>query len=252
MVAPPDERMPPRAALVTGGSSGIGLEIARALGQEGYRLTIAARRPKRLQAAVESLRAAGASVQGVAMDVAKEEDVAALIRAHREAHGRLDVLVNSAGAGVAQPIEALRSRVLDKLVAVNLRGIVLCTREALPQLREAGAEHGKALIVNVASVSGKSGRPGLAAYAATKAGAIAFTRSTRREVGSDGVQCTAIAPGAVDTPMMAAYGRAQPTTAKMIPPSDIGETVRFLLRLSANSHIPEIVLMLPGDPPAAA
>ena len=241
--------MSARAALVTGGSRGIGLAIARVLGEEGFRLTISARRPKRLEAAVEGLRADGLEVEGVAADVAKEDDVIALIARHRETHGRLDVLVNNAGAGAVQPIESIRTRLLDKLVAVNLRGIVLCTREALPMLREAGAEHGKALVVNVASISGKTGSGEIAVYAATKAAAISFAQSTHREAGG-GIQCTALAPGLVDT-QMADYARERLSGEEMIQPQDVGEAVRFLLRTSPNCHVPEIVMTRPGGYGAA-
>jgi NAD(P)-dependent dehydrogenase (short-subunit alcohol dehydrogenase family) len=237
-----------RAALVTGGSRGIGLAIARVLCEEGYRLTLAARRPKRLAAAVELLREEGFEAEGVAADVSSEEDVARLLASHRAAYGRLDVLVNNAGAGAVQPIEATRTRLLDRLLAVNLRGVVLCTREALPLLREAGAEHGKALIANVASISGKGGNAAIPVYAATKAAAISFSESTGCEAGADGVQCTALAPGLVDTPM-ADYARERLPGEEMIRPEDVGEAVRFLLRLSPNCHVPEIVLTRPGGYP---
>jgi NAD(P)-dependent dehydrogenase (short-subunit alcohol dehydrogenase family) len=238
-----------RAALVTGGSGGIGQAIARALGEDGYRLTLAARRPRRLAAALEALRAAGIEAEGVPADVASESDVAALIARHRELHGRLDVLVNNAGTGAVGPIEETRTRLIDRIVAVNLRGVVLCTREALPLLRAAGAEHGKALVVNVSSLSGKGGRAGIAVYAATKAGAIAFTSSLRREAGA-GVQCTALAPGLVDTPM-ADYARGRMPGEEMIRPADLGEAVRFLLRTSPTCHVPELVLTNPGAAAAA-
>jgi NAD(P)-dependent dehydrogenase (short-subunit alcohol dehydrogenase family) len=239
-----------RAALVTGGSRGIGLAVARALGEEGFGVTIAARRPRRLEAAVQSLRADGFAVEGVTADVAREEDVIAMIRRHGDAHGRLDVLVNNAGAGAVQPIEQVKTRLLDKLIAVNLRGVALCTREALPLLREAGAEHGKALIVNVASISGKAGPGEIAVYAATKAAAISLARSTGREVGRAGIQCTALAPGLVDT-QMADYARDRLPGAEMIRPEDVGEAVRFLLRTSPRCHVPEIVMTRPGGYPTA-
>jgi NAD(P)-dependent dehydrogenase (short-subunit alcohol dehydrogenase family) len=215
------------------------------LGDAGYRLTVAARRPERLKAAVDELRAEGARVEGVAADVANEEEVGALIDRHREAHGRLDVLVNSAGTGAAQPVERISTRLLEKQLAVNLRGVVLCTREALPLLREAGAEHGKALIANVASVTGKTGQPGLSVYAASKAAVTAFTRSTQREVGASGIQCTALEPGFVDT-QMTEFARGEVPAEEMIRPADIAEAVGFLLRISPNCHVPEIVFTRPS------
>jgi len=238
-----------RAALVTGGSSGIGLAIARALGEEGYRLTIAARRPERLARAAEGLRGEGLEVQPVAADVGREEDVAALLLRHREAYGRLDVLVNNAGGGAVQRIEKVRARLLDRIVAVNLRGVMLCTREALPLLRAAGAEHGKALIVNVASISGAAGQAQIPVYAATKAGAIIFTRASERELGAAGVQCAALAPGLVDT-QMADYARDRVPGEEMIQPEDLAEAVRFLLRTSPSCHVPGIDLLHPAAQPS--
>lgn len=242
--------MSERAALITGGSRGIGLAIARALGEEGYQLTIAARRPKRLEEAAESLRAQGLVAYPVIADVGNEEDVAALIERHREVHGRLDVLINNAGAGVVQPIERIKTRLLDRQVAVNLRGLVLCTREALPMLRQAGAEHGKALIANIASISGRAGQAEIPVYAATKAAAIAFTRSARRELGAAGVQCTVLAPGLVDT-QLADYARDRVPGEEMIQPDDLAEAIRFLLRTSRNCEIGEIDFTHPAAEPGA-
>ena len=188
-----------RAALITGGSSGIGLAIARTLGEEGYALTVSARRPEKLEAAAAELRDAGLEVQSVAANMTDEEDVVGVFAKHREAYGRLDALVNNAGVGIGAPMEEIQTKHLDMQLAVNLRALVIGTREGLPMLREAGAEHGKALIVNTASIAGKGGQAWLSVYAATKGAVINFTQSTHREVGSAGVQCTALAPGFVDT-----------------------------------------------------
>ena len=98
-------------------------------------------------------------------------------------------------------MEEIQTKHLDMQLAVNLRALILGTREGLPMLREAGAEHGKALIVNTASIAGKGGQAWLSIYAATKAAVINFTQSTHREAGGAGIQCTALAPGFVETPM---------------------------------------------------
>ena len=238
--------MADRAALVTGGSSGIGLAIARALGEDGYRLTASARRPEKLEAAAEELRADGLEVQSIAANMADEEDVVGVVAKHREAYGRLDVLVNNAGVGIGQPIGDIQTKHLDMQLGINLRALVIGTREALPMLREAGAEHGKALIVNTASIAGKSGQAWLSVYAATKGAVLNFTQSTHREVGGDGVQCTALAPGFVDTPMTD-FAKSQVDAEAMIRPEDMGEAVRFLLRTSPNCHVPEIVFTRPGE-----
>ncbi|MBA2522494.1 MAG: SDR family oxidoreductase, partial [Solirubrobacterales bacterium] len=105
--------MADRAALVTGGSSGIGLAISRALAEDGYAVTVSARRPDKLQAAVDALAADGLEVSAAAANVASEEDVVALVAAHRERYGRLDVLVNNAGVGIGGAIADTETKKLD-------------------------------------------------------------------------------------------------------------------------------------------
>jgi NAD(P)-dependent dehydrogenase (short-subunit alcohol dehydrogenase family) len=176
----------------------------------------------------------------------EEEDVVGVFAKHRDAYGRLDVLVNNAGVGIGAPMEEIQTKYLDMQLGVNLRALIIGTREGLPMLREAGAEHGKALIVNTASIAGKSGQGWLSIYAATKAAVINFTQSTHREVGGAGIQCTALAPGFVDTPMTE-FAKGQVPGEEMIRPEDIGEAVRFLLSTSPNCHVPEIVFTRPSE-----
>ncbi len=235
-----------RTALVTGASSGIGLAIARTLGEEGYALTISSRRPEKIEEAATGLRAAGFEVEAVAGNMADEDDVVAVFGKHRERYGRLDCLVNNAGVGIGAPMEEIQTKHLDMQLAINLRALILGTREGLPMLREAGAEHGKALIVNTASIAGKAGQAWLSIYAATKAAVINFTQSTHREAGAAGIQCTALAPAFVDT-AMTDFVKGQVPAEEMIQPSDIGEAVRFLLRTSPACHVPEIVFMRAGE-----
>ena len=238
--------MADKAALITGASSGIGLAIARTLGEEGYALTVSARRPEKLEASTEELRSAGIEVQSVAANMTDEDDVLAVFAAHRAAYGRLDVLVNNAGVGIGAPMEEIQTKHLDMQLGVNLRALIIGTREGLPMLREAAAEHGKALIVNTASIAGKGGQAWLSIYAATKAAVINFSQSTHREVGGAGIQCTALAPGFVDTPMTE-FAKGQVPAEEMIRPEDLGEAVRFLLRTSRNCHVPEIVFTRPSE-----
>jgi NAD(P)-dependent dehydrogenase (short-subunit alcohol dehydrogenase family) len=237
-----------RAALITGGSSGIGLAIARALGEDGYGLTIAARRPEKLEAAADELRGAGLEVNSLAANMADEEAVAGIVRSHKEAYGRLDVLVNNAGVGIGEAMHELTTKYIDMQLGVNLRAVIIGTRESLPLLREAGAEHRKALIVNTASIAGKSGQPWLSVYSATKAAVIGFSEATQKEVASDGIQVTALCPGFVDTPMTE-YVRGQVKQEEMIRPEDIAESVRFLLRTSPGCLVPELVFTRPDELP---
>jgi NAD(P)-dependent dehydrogenase (short-subunit alcohol dehydrogenase family) len=238
--------MPDRAALVTGASSGIGLAIADLLGQEGHALTLAARRPEKLSAAVEQLREKGYDVEEVAANLTSEEDVQRVVAAHRERFGRLDVLVNSAGVGVGAPLADHQTKRVDMQLDLNLRAIILFYRECADLLRAAGAEHRNALVINLSSIAGKGGAGWLSVYAATKAAVIGWTQSMNKELASDGIKSVAFCPGFVDTPMTE-FIREQVKPEEMIQPQDIAEAVRFILRTSPNCFVPEIVFQRPGE-----
>jgi NAD(P)-dependent dehydrogenase (short-subunit alcohol dehydrogenase family) len=235
-----------RAALITGGSSGIGLAIARALGEDGYAVTIAARRPQKLEAAAEGLRDAGIEVHAQPALMGEEDHVVALLRSHRERFGRLDVLVNNAGVGIGEPMHEITAKKLDIQLGANLRGLIVATREALPMLREAGAEHRKALIVNMASIAGKKGQGWLSVYSATKAGVVGYTQAMNKELNAEGVKSVAFCPGFVDTDM-SEFIKESVDAAEMMRPEDIAEGVRFILRLSPACIVPEIVFQRPGE-----
>ena len=237
--------MAPRAALITGGSSGIGLAVARALGEDGYALTVSARRPDKLEEAAEGLRSDGIDVSSVPANMAKEEDIQALAESHRERFGRLDVLMNNAGVGVGGAVEETETKKLDMQLAVNLRAVYLMSREAIPLLKEAGKEHGKALVVNTASIAGKYGQGWLAAYSATKFGVVGLSQAMHRELGGEGVQVTALCPGFVKTAMTDWVENVEPH--EMIQPSDIAEAVRYLLRTSPACIVPELQFIRPND-----
>jgi NAD(P)-dependent dehydrogenase (short-subunit alcohol dehydrogenase family) len=238
--------MPDRAAIVTGASSGIGFAIAQLLGEEGYGLTVAARRPEKLTAAAEELRAKGFEVEEVAANMAEEAEIQRVVARHRDRFRRLDVLVNSAGVGIGAPVAELQAKRVDMQLDVNLRAIFLFYRECAELLRAAGAEHGNALVVNLSSISGKSGQPWLSVYSATKAAVIGFTQAMNKELAADGVKSVALAPGFVDTPMTEFVQESIPPE-EMIRTSDIAEAVRFLLRTSPHCVVPEIVFQRPGE-----
>ena len=234
-----------RAALITGGSSGIGLAIARMLGAEGYALTVSARRPDKLEAAVAGLRDEGIEAEAVPANMISEDDVLALMKAHRDRHGRLDVLVNNAGIGIGGPIAEHETKRLDIEIGVNLRATYIALRESIPLLKEAGSEHGKALVVNVCSIAGVHGEGWLAAYSATKAGLRGLSQAAHAELGGDGIQVTALCPAFVDTPMTD-WVQDVPRE-QMIQPEDIAESVRFLLRTTPACFVPEIDFIRPSD-----
>ena len=131
-----------------------------------------------------------------------EEQIVALVASHRERYGRLDVLVNNAGVGIGEAMHEITTKKLDIQIGANLRGVIIATREALPMLREAGAEHGKALIVNTASIAGKAGQGVAVGLLGDQGGrGRASARRRRRSTSDDGIQVTALCPGFVDTPM---------------------------------------------------
>ncbi len=225
-----------RAALITGGSSGIGLAIARMLREEGLELTIAARTQEKVDAAAADLGA-----HAVVANVADEEDCERLVREHVERFGRLDVLVNSAGVGIGGATEQLTTKKWDLQFGVNLRGAFVVTRAAVPHLRES-----RGLVVNLASIAGTIPTPGLAAYGASKAGLISLTKTLNSELEPDGIRLCAICPGFVDTPMASWTAMS---SEQMIQPEDCAEVVRLLLRLSPAARIPQVVIERLGDAP---
>jgi len=234
-----------RAAIITGASTGIGLALARMLGEEGHALTVNSRRPEKIQVAHDELAGAGLEVHQVAGNVGDEEVVRRVVGEHRERFGRLDVLVNNAGVGIGQPIAELDAKRMDLQLGANLRSTMLFYREALELLTAAGREHGNALVVNTASVAGKQGEAWLSVYSATKAGIVAFTQAMNRELKDTGIKSTALCPAFVDTPMTDFVKEHVPAES-MITTQDIAEAVRMLLRLSPGCVIPELVFTAPG------
>jgi NAD(P)-dependent dehydrogenase (short-subunit alcohol dehydrogenase family) len=235
-----------RAAIVTGASSGIGLAIANVLVEEGYAVTMAARRPDKLEAAVAALADQGHDVQAVPANVLQEEDIQRVVQAHRERHGRLDVLVNNAGVGYASPVSELETKWLDMQLNVNLRSIALFYRESIELLKAAGAEHKNALVVNTASIAGKRGVGGNAVYSATKHAVVGWNDSMNRELNELGIKNTALCPAWVDTPMTD-FIKDRVQAEAMIRPTDVSEAVRYLLKLSPMCLVPELMFVIPGD-----
>jgi NAD(P)-dependent dehydrogenase (short-subunit alcohol dehydrogenase family) len=234
-----------RAALITGGSSGIGLAVARALGRDGYRITVAARRPEKLAEAADELRKDGLDVHHVVANMREEDDIRRMVDEHRERFGRMDVLMNNAGLGIGGAIEGYETKKLDMQLEVNLRAVHLTTRESIPMLKEAGNDGG-ALVVNTASIAGKRPQGYLGVYSATKAAVIALTEAMNAELGAEGIRCTAICPAFVDT-AMTDWIKGQVPPDEMIRPEDVGEVVRCLLRLSPACVIPEVMMVRPSD-----
>jgi short-subunit dehydrogenase len=223
-----------RSALVTGGSSGIGLAIATALKEDGYELTLAARRPEPLEEAAERLGAFA-----VAANLGDPEECVRVVAAHADRHGGIDVLVNSAGIGIGGSFAEQDTKRISLQVDVNLRATLIVTREALPLLR---ASRGQ--ILTLASIAGTIPTPGLSVYGATKAALIAWTSSLNREEGPNGVRATAISPAFVATRMTEWTGLPE---EEQIQTDDIVALVRAVLSLSPMARVPNIVVERLGD-----
>jgi NAD(P)-dependent dehydrogenase (short-subunit alcohol dehydrogenase family) len=223
-----------KSALVTGGSSGIGLAIARALREDGYELTLCARRPEPLEEAAAELGALA-----VPANLGDADECVRVVAAHAERHGGLDVLVNCAGIGIAGSLADQDTKRVDLQLDVNLRATLLVTREALPLLRVSRGQ-----IVTLASIAGTIPTPGLAVYGATKAALIAWTTSLNREESEHGIRATAISPGFVATRMTEWTGLPD---EEQISTDDIVSLVRTVLSLSPMARVPNIVVERVGD-----
>lgn len=225
-----------KSALVTGGSSGLGLALARMLRDEGYDLTLVARRPEPLEEAAAELGALA-----VAANLGDADECVRVVAAHAERYGGMNVLVNSAGLGIGGSFADQDTKRIGLQLDVNLRATMIVTREALPHLRAARGH-----VITLASIAGTIPTPGLAVYGATKAALIALTSSINREEAEYGVRATAISPGFVATRMTDWTGIP---AEEQIQPEDIAALVRAVLHLSPHARIPNIVVERLGDDP---
>ena len=223
-----------RSALITGGSSGIGLAIARMLLEEGFDVTLASRTREKVEAAAAEL-----GCEAVTADVSKPEDCARVVEEHVERRGGLDLLVNSAGIGIAARLEDAQVRHIERQLNINLRGLLLVTQAAIPHLKRSDG----GWIVNLASIAGTTAVPILPIYAASKAAVISITHTLNEDLEDDGVRAIALCPGFVDTPMASFTGMAGD---EMIQPEDCAQVVRMCLRLSPRASIGEVVIRRVG------
>jgi uncharacterized oxidoreductase len=187
-----------KRVLITGGSSGIGLAIARSLLAKGAIVVITGRRPDVLAAAVDDLKASGGFVTGVAADVGTSKGRALTLKRALDALGGLDILVNNAGGVRAGRLENTSEADIEAMVAVDLVAPILLTRASLPALRAGG----DAMVVNVTSGAALVGAPFYTTYAAVKAGLARFGEALRRELKGEGVHVLTAYPAGTDTPMM--------------------------------------------------
>lgn len=241
--------MSARTALVTGASRGIGLDIARGLAEEGYALTLSARREEGLLLATDELRGTtGADILPVVANLADDDAIQRLVTVHAEHSGQLDLLVLNGGVGTAEPVADMTTKAYDLALNINLRAQFLLIQQSLPLLRKAAAAAPSrgSKIVALASITGVAGEPKMAAYGASKAGLISLCETLTLEEGAHGVTATAISPGYVDTDMTA-WKRDALSQDAMLATSDVAELVLSVSRLSAHAAVPNIVLTRAGE-----
>lgn len=223
-----------KTAVVTGGSRGIGLGIARELATNGCRVAIAARDPRALEAAIAQFKSEELSLSAKRCDVSNPDQVSELFQAVRERFKSLDFLINNAGAAHhLTNVDRLAPEEFRRVVDTNLVGTFLCCRAAIP-LMSSGA-----VIVNNLSVAAHQPFTGMSAYNASKAGALALTNTLREELRGQGIRVLALIPGAVDTDIWQQFWPEAPRE-KMVSTQDVARAVVLALTMPKNTSIDEI------------
>jgi|SRR5580658_4236016 uncharacterized protein len=183
--------------VVTGASSGIGYDVARAFGEQGSKVALMARRKAHLEELAEKINQAGGKALPLECDVTDRERVSWAIEQARDNFGRIDILVNSAGVLISDAVELMRPEDLERMIAVNLYGAVNAMQAVLPLMRRARSGS----IVNIASLAGRRGVSPLGGYSATKFALVGLTEALRVELFGSGVRVSLVMPGVIDTPM---------------------------------------------------
>jgi NAD(P)-dependent dehydrogenase (short-subunit alcohol dehydrogenase family) len=218
-------RFTDRHVVVTGAGKGIGRAIAMAFAREGAKLTLVSRSPENLAATSQAARAAGAAVVSAAADVSDRRQVSDTLAQGRAAHGAVDVLINNAGVFLWKAFLALSPEEWDRVLATNLTGAFLFSREVLPEM----AERRSGRIINVSSIHGLHGDANLAAHCAAKFGLIGLTESLAREFRGHNVTVNALCPGTTDNreALDDVPARTQPLAEKLRP-ADVAAAALWL------------------------
>ena len=220
-------------ALVTGASSGIGLEIARQLKVRGAQVTICARHADRVKRAAEEI-----GVFGVAADVASEKDVIDLVAAAEREMGGLNVLVNNAGFGTFAPLASLELKEMERIFATNVFGAMLVAREAAKIFTRQSSGN----IINIASTAAHRGFAGGTAYVASKFALTGMTECWRAELRKSNVRVMQINPSEVVTNFFSTAGRDQKTSARKLRPLEIAHTLISMLEMDERGFVTDLTV----------
>jgi NAD(P)-dependent dehydrogenase (short-subunit alcohol dehydrogenase family) len=220
--------------MITGGSRGIGLAMARVFAKNGYAVIITGRDRKRLQDAVGKLKKKQAEITAIPCDVRDPASVEKLFQQIGKHHSTIDVLINNAGVAHAlAPVDQLSVETWKEVIDTNLTGTFLVTRAALPMMRAGGT------IVNNLSVAAVTPFPGMSAYNASKFGALGFTQALREDLRKRGIRVLALLPGATDTDIWGQFWADAPKE-KMISAETVAKAVQHAVSAPANTSIDEI------------
>ena len=228
--------MPPSTALVTGASRGLGRAIAHALGAAGWQVGICSRSAGSVKSALEELGEAGYTAAGITADVGEPDDVAQLVRHIENELGPVDTLVNNAGVLHARPFEDITLDEWDESFATNVRSMYLVTRAVLPGMRRRRS----GTIVNIASLSARSGFAGGSVYTATKHAVLGFSRSLMLEVRNDGVRVIVACPGSIDTEMIQRQEMFERDPSRILKAEDVAATVLHAIQLPPRALVSEL------------
>ena len=234
-----------KVVVITGASSGIGESTARLLAGSGAKVVLGARRTGRIDALVKDITAKGGAALGFQADVTKRSEVEALVQGAIHEHGRIDVIVNDAGIMPIAPMAALKVEEWDRMIDVNIKGLLFGVAAVLPIMQKQKQGH----IINMSSVGGfKVWAPGGTVYSGTKFAVRAITEGLRMEHKADNIRCTIISPGAVATELP--EGSSVEDTRKnlrefykiAVPADSVARAIAYAIEQPAEVDVNEIVI----------
>jgi len=230
-----------QVAIVTGAGRGIGHAVAMALAHEGAAVVLAARTRQELAAAAAAIRESGGTALAIPTDVTQDGAVEAMVEQAYGELGRIDTLVTAAGTASFGPVIGTKPTDWDAMLTVNLRAVMVCCRAVLPAM----VRQRRGTIINIASVAAQRSIAGAAAYTATKAGVIGFSRVLAEELRGDGVRVGVLVPGAVDTPLWDAIPQG-PDRTRMLRPQDVARAAVLMASLPPGASLEELTLLPSG------